>query len=90
MAADSHRETVRGRSTIHGMSGYRDLPLAVREAAEAHLTRKQLDVFKLWVGGYSTSRIARTFLIAEPTAREHKDRAIDILRQHVKFEDIAA
>jgi DNA-binding CsgD family transcriptional regulator len=61
---------------------YATLPSDVREAAERVLTRKQLDVFKLWCSGYGTARIATMFDISEPVARRHLDRA----RQKIKLE----
>lgn len=54
---------------------YSTLPVEIRETAEAVLTRKQLDVFKLWCAGAGTARIAIMLDIAEPTARAHLTRA---------------
>jgi DNA-binding CsgD family transcriptional regulator len=61
------------------VSGFESLPPAVKEQAELVLTRKQLDVLKLYLGGMSVRRISYTFGIAEPTAREHLRRATDNL-----------
>ena len=55
---------------------YGELDPQTREIAERVLTRKQLDVFKLWCAGYGTARIAVILDVAEPTARGHLRRAI--------------
>lgn len=69
------------------VSGYASLPPAVRQAAEQHLTRKQLDVLKLYLAGFGTRRIAALLGIAEPTAREHLRRATERL---APFYEVAA
>jgi DNA-binding CsgD family transcriptional regulator len=51
------------------------LPAEVREAAERVLTRKQLDVFKLWCNGHGTARISLMLGVAEATVRGHLRRA---------------
>lgn len=61
---------------------YADLPSDVRQAAESVLTRKQLDVFRLWSNGAGTARIATMLDVAEPVARRARDRAV----QKVKLE----
>jgi DNA-binding CsgD family transcriptional regulator len=55
---------------------YSSLPSDVRSTAERVLTRKQLDVFKLWCAGTGTARIAIMLDVAEPTARAHLRRAL--------------
>lgn len=59
---------------------YATLPPAVRETAERVLTRKQLDVFKLWCAGVSSSRIAIMLSISEPRARAIANRANQKIR----------
>ena len=54
---------------------YAELDPATREIAERVLTRKQLDVFKLWCAGAGTARIAIMLDVAEATARAHLRRA---------------
>lgn len=54
---------------------YATLPPEVRQAAERVLTRKQLDVFKLWCAGAGTARIGLMLGIAQSTAREHLRRS---------------
>lgn len=58
------------------MSSYADLDKRTRDVAERVLTKKQLDVFKLWMGGLGTSRIAIMLDISEPVARRTRDRAV--------------
>ena len=65
---------------------YSTLPVNIRETAEAVLTRKQLDVFKLWCAGAGTARIAIILGIAEPTARAHLTRAKQKLNEHMTKE----
>lgn len=60
------------------------LPLGVRVAAERELTRKQLDVLKLWVNGYGTTRISLILGVAEPTARAHLRRAQQKLKPYME------
>jgi DNA-binding CsgD family transcriptional regulator len=60
------------------------LPPDVREIAEGILTRKQLDVFKLWCAGAGVKRIAIMLDVSPSTARTHLARAqqkIDIARR---------
>jgi DNA-binding CsgD family transcriptional regulator len=54
----------------------------VRAVAERVLTRKQLDVFKLWMAGAGTARIAIMLDVSQSTARVHLRRA----QQKVKIE----
>ena len=54
---------------------YSELDPATRTIAERVLTRKQLDVFKLWCAGAGTARIAIMLDVAESTARGHLRRA---------------
>jgi DNA-binding CsgD family transcriptional regulator len=56
--------------------GYSELDKRTREVAESVLTQKQLDVFRLWMNGASTSRIGMMLDIAEPVARRTRDRAV--------------
>lgn len=55
---------------------YSELDLETRTIAERVLTRKQLDVFKLWMAGKSDYAIGVTLDIATSTARGHRLRAI--------------
>lgn len=61
---------------------YAKLPADVREAAERVLTRKQLDVFKLWCANASFVRIALMLDISETRARAIARRA----NQKIKIE----
>jgi DNA-binding CsgD family transcriptional regulator len=61
---------------------YATLPPDVRETAERVLTRKQLDVFKLWCAGAGTARIGIMLDVSEATARTHLRRA----RQKITME----
>jgi DNA-binding CsgD family transcriptional regulator len=61
---------------------YSSLPVEVRQVAEQVLTRKQLDVFKLWCAGAGTARIGLMLDISEATARTHLRRA----RQKIQIE----
>lgn len=54
------------------------------DLAKRELTPKQLDVFKLWLHGNGTRKIATILEIAEPTAREHLRRAKDRLRPFIE------
>lgn len=54
-----------------------------QQIAERELTDRQLQVFKLWLAGHSSRRIARALDIAEPTARGHLDRALQKIRPHL-------
>lgn len=58
---------------------YADLDSETREIAERVLTRKQLDVFKLWMSGLSPSGIALTVGISEPVARRTLTRAQQLI-----------
>jgi len=69
---------------------YAQLPVDIRDLAEQHLTRKQLDVLKLRTNGYSYVRISLLFGISEATVRGHHRRALQILAQHIDPERIAA
>jgi len=64
--------------------GWSSLPIEVREAAERELTRKQLDVLKLWTSGYSTRRIGLMLGVSEATARAHRDRALQKLKPYME------
>lgn len=55
---------------------YAQLEPETRQIAERILTRKQLDVFKLWCAGVKSPQIANMLDIAEPTARGTLKRAI--------------
>lgn len=55
---------------------YLELDKRTRQIAESVLTEKQLDVFKLWMNGAGTSRIALMLDISEPVARRTRDRAV--------------
>ena len=59
---------------------FASLPPNIKDTAEAVLTRKQLDVFKLWCGGAGTSRIATMLDVSEPVARRTLDRARQKIR----------
>lgn len=61
---------------------FSELDPATREIAERTLTRKQLDVFKLWCAGAGSARIAIMLDVSEATARGHLKRA----RQKIKLE----
>jgi DNA-binding CsgD family transcriptional regulator len=69
---------------------YSTLPVAIRETAEAVLTTKQLDVFKLWCAGAGTARIAIMLGIAEPTARAHLTRAKQKINERMERDAAAA
>ena len=55
---------------------YSELDRKTRDVAERVLTQKQLDVFRMWMNGMSTNRIAITLDISEPVARRTRDRAV--------------
>lgn len=63
---------------------YAQLEPATREAAERILTRKQLDVLKLWMNGNGTTRISLIMGVAEPTARAHLRRALQKLKPYME------
>lgn len=63
---------------------YRTLPPDTRKIAEGLLTRKQLDVLKLWMGGAGTTRISLMLDISEPTARAHLRRALQKLKPYME------
>lgn len=48
---------------------YATLPTHIREVAEEVLTRKQLDVFRLWSNGASATRISIMLDVSETRAR---------------------
>lgn len=56
----------------------------VQIIAERELTRKQLDVLKLWLAGAGTARIAVMLGIAEATARGHLTRAKQKLKPYLE------
>jgi DNA-binding CsgD family transcriptional regulator len=58
---------------------YADLDHGTREIAERVLTKKQLDVFKLWMSGLSPSGIALTVGVSEPVARRALTRAQQLI-----------
>jgi DNA-binding CsgD family transcriptional regulator len=58
---------------------YSDLDTSTRQTAERVLTRKQLDVFKLWMSGVGTARIAIMLDVSQSTARTHLARAMQKL-----------
>jgi DNA-binding CsgD family transcriptional regulator len=64
------------------VAGYSSLPDDVRTAAERVLTRKQLDVFRLWCSNYGTARMAMMLDVSESTVRVHLRRA----QQKLKIE----
>lgn len=63
---------------------YADLPPNVRTVAERELTRKQLDVLKLWANGHGTVRISLILGVAEPTARAHLRRALQKMKPYIE------
>lgn len=63
---------------------YSTLPADVQDVAEAVLTQKQLDAFKLWMNGYGTARIAIIVGVSEPRARALKDRALQKLKLYME------
>ena len=63
---------------------FQSLSPEIKELAERELTRKQLDVFKLWLAGAGTTRIALMLDIAEPTARGHLTRAKQKLKPYLE------
>ena len=69
---------------------YSELPDTTREIAERELTRKQLDVLKLWLAGAGTARIATMLDISEATARGHLKRARQKLKIHLRRTEDAA
>lgn len=54
---------------------YASLPPDVRSTAESVLTRKQLDVFRMWANQATISNIALTLDISEERAYRIKRRA---------------
>lgn len=65
-------------------SGYSSLPAHVREVAERELTRKQLDVLKLWSNGYGADRIALILGVSRSTVRNHLRRALQKLESYME------
>lgn len=61
---------------------YMDLHAQLRARAEDTLTRKQLDVFKLWCNGYGTVRISLILGVSEATVRGHLRRAQQKLKPY--------
>ena len=55
------------------------LPLAVREAAEAELTSKQLEAWKLHSLGFGYRRVGRILGISTWSARDRIDRAQQVI-----------
>ena len=60
------------------------LPPDTRAIAEEILTRKQLDVFKLWTNGYGAVRISLILGVSEATVRGHLRRAFQKLKPYVR------
>lgn len=60
------------------------LPIGVRVAAERELTRKQLDVLKLWANGYSDDFIADAMGRSRTTIREHRKAALRKLKPYME------
>ena len=58
---------------------YSTLSPEIRETAERILTRKQLDVFKLWCGGKSLAESAIILERSEPTVAQHLRRAKQLM-----------
>lgn len=54
---------------------FSSLPIETREIAERELTRKQLDVFKLWCADVGYNRIAIMLDMSPSTVRTHLARA---------------
>lgn len=59
---------------------WQQLPTEVREAAQAVLTPKQLDVFKLTLAGCSPYRISVMLSVSRRTVRDH------IHASHIRLE----
>lgn len=78
----------RSSLVVDGLS-YSELDPSTREIAEKTLTRKQLDVFKLWCAGAGTARIAGMLGIAEATARAHKRRALQKIKLELEKKEAA-
>lgn len=62
------------------------LPIGVRVAAERELTRKQLDVLKLWANGYGTDRIALILGRDRSTVRQHLRSALRKMKPYLEEE----
>lgn len=60
---------------------WRELPQDVRSTAENVLTRKQLDVWKLWLAGCSSRRIALMLMVSRSTVRSHLEDGMIRLSQ---------
>lgn len=58
---------------------YAELDPATKAIAERVLTRKQLDVFRLWMGNMGAGRIAVQLDISEPVARRTLKRALQLI-----------
>lgn len=63
---------------------YAELPADVRQVAERELTRKQLDVLKLWCNGYGVERIAMALDVSRSTARGHLRRALQKIKPYME------
>jgi DNA-binding CsgD family transcriptional regulator len=61
---------------------YSSLPPNTRAIAEEILTRKQLDVFKLWANGYGAVRISLILGVSEATVRGHLRRSLQKLKPY--------
>lgn len=72
------------RAHTGGMVTWASLPPETRAIAEEVLTRKQLDVFKLWANGYGAVRISLILGISEATVRGHLRRALQKLKPHIR------
>jgi DNA-binding CsgD family transcriptional regulator len=60
------------------------LPESVRTAAERELTRKQLDVLKLWANGHGTDRISLILGLSRSTVRDHLRRALQKIKPYME------
>ena len=58
----------------------------VRLIAERELTRKQLDVLKLWLAGAGTTRISVMLGVSDSTVRGHLRRAFQKLQPYMEEE----
>jgi len=61
------------------MSSYVQLDKTTRAIAEEVLAPRQLEVFKLWMNGFSTGKIGMALGISESVARRTRDRAVQLV-----------
>lgn len=62
-------------------------PPELRDLAAQVLTRRQIDVLRMHLDGAGITRISLHLGISRTTAREHRDRALQILISHPDFPD---